>query len=33
MSITSEEREFFISRLRKEQGISQTQLAERLGVS
>lgn len=39
MSITSEEREFFIAlgeriaRLRKEHGITQTQLAERLGVS
>ncbi|MEX5361020.1 helix-turn-helix transcriptional regulator [Pseudomonas guariconensis] len=39
MSITSEEREFSIAlgeriaRLRKEHGITQTQLAERLGVS
>lgn len=39
MSITTEEREFFIAlderidRLRKEHGITQTQLAERLSVS
>lgn len=39
MSISTEEREFFIAlgeriaRLRKEHGITQTQLAERLGVS